>query len=78
MKITEQVKRTIAIHFDLDASSISDKASLVDDLGADSLGIMELVLALEEQFGVEIDDDEKDNLVTVGDAIAYIRERSTH
>lgn len=77
MNIAEQVTSVIAVHFDLDASSISESASFVDDLGADSLGITELTLVFEEEFKIEIDDDEMGDVQTVGDAIAYIRERAT-
>jgi acyl carrier protein len=76
MNIAAQVKNLVADHFDLDPSSISEKASFVDDLGADSLAITELTLALEEEFEIEIDDEEMGGVKTVGDAIAYIGTRS--
>lgn len=77
MNVTEQVKRVIAAHFDLEASSISENASFVHDLGADSLGITELTLVLEEEFDIEIDDEEMIGIRTVGDVIDYIGTRAT-
>lgn len=76
MNIAAQVKNLVADHFDLDPSSFSEKASFVDDLGADSLAITELTLALEEEFEIEIEDEEMGDIKTVGDAIAYVSTRS--
>jgi acyl carrier protein len=78
MDVTERVKTVIAEQFDLDASSIAESASFIDDLGADSLALTELMLALEEVFEVELDDDRMAGIETVGDAVDYIRQQSTH
>ena len=62
----------IAEQLDVEVADISAEKSFTDDLGADSLAIVELVLALEEQFGIKIPDDKVDNIKTVGDAVEYI------
>jgi acyl carrier protein len=55
---------------------VTDNAKFVDDLGADSLDTVELVMALEEEFGIEIPDEDAEKLATVGDALRYIEEKS--
>ena len=55
---------------------VTDSAKFVDDLGADSLDTVELVMALEEEFGIEIPDEEAEKLITVGDALRYIEEKA--
>jgi acyl carrier protein len=55
---------------------VTDNAKFVDDLGADSLDTVELVMALEEEFGIEIPDEEAEKLATVGDALRYIEEKA--
>ncbi len=76
MTIAEQVKSLIGAHFDLDPGSLSHGDNFLDDLKADSLALTELMLALEEQFEIEIDEREMSGIETVGDAIAYVRGRS--
>ena len=61
-------------HLDADPEKVTEKASFIDDLGADSLDIVELVMAFEEEFGVEIPDDAAEKINTVGDANKYIEE----
>ena len=60
----------------MDIDDIVPEASLIEDLGADSLTIVELVMSMEEIFEIEIDDDDAENLVTVQDAIDFIKEKS--
>lgn len=72
MNKTERVKEIIVKHLGVTLDKVIDKASLVDDLGADSLDTVELVMALEEEFGVEISDSIVEKIVTVGDIIKYI------
>ncbi|HLT38580.1 MAG TPA: acyl carrier protein [Enhygromyxa sp.] len=72
--ILVQIKGIIAEQLDVKESDISVEKSFTDDLGADSLAIVELVLALEEQFGIKIPDDQVDAIKTVGDAVNYIRQ----
>ena len=72
MAIHEDVIGIICEQLDLENSDIAKTSSFTEDLGADSLAIVELVLAFEEKFDIKIPDDEVDNIKTVGDAIAYI------
>ena len=71
--LEEQVCGVIAEQLDVDRSGITRESHLVNDLGADSLDAVELVMALEEQFGVEISDDEAQKILTVSDAIDFIK-----
>ena len=70
--IAERVKKIVVEHLGVDADKVVESASFIDDLGADSLDTVELVMAFEEEFGVEIPDDAADTILTVGDAIKYI------
>ncbi|UCF68899.1 MAG: acyl carrier protein [Acidobacteriota bacterium] len=73
-EIRVKVVDTIAKNFKLDPSAVSDDKSFTDDLGADSLETVELVMALEEEFGIEISDEDAEKIRTVGDAIQFIGE----
>jgi len=68
----ERVKQIIVEQLGVDEAEVTTKASFVDDLGADSLDTVELVMAFEEEFGVEIPDEEAEKINTVGDAINYL------
>ncbi len=70
--ILEKVSAVIVEQLNVDEADVTEEASFVDDLGADSLDIVELVMALEEEFGVSIPDEEAENIKTVGNAVAYI------
>jgi len=70
--VEEQVKQIIVEQLGVDESEVTAKASFVDDLGADSLDTVELVMAFEEAFDVEIPDEEAEKIRTVQDAISYI------
>lgn len=72
--IEERVKKIVVEHLDVDAAKVEAKASFIDDLGADSLDTVELVMAFEEEFGVEIPDDAAETIQTVGDAVKFIEE----
>ena len=72
--IEERVKSLICEQLSVKEEEVSDDASFVDDLGADSLDTVELVMALEEEFETEIPDEKAEKLTTVGEAIAYIKE----
>ncbi|MAQ78937.1 MAG: acyl carrier protein [Pseudomonadota bacterium] len=74
--VAEKVKAIVVEHLGVEADKVSDTASFIDDLGADSLDNVELVMAFEEEFGVEIPDDAAEKIVTVKDAIAFIEEAS--
>ena len=68
----ERVKKIVVEHLNVDADKVTDSASFIEDLGADSLDTVELVMAFEEEFGIEIPDDAAESIVTVGDAVKYI------
>ena len=68
----DRVKMIVVEHLGLEADKVTEEASFIDDLGADSLDIVELVMAFEEEFGVEIPDDAAEKISTVSDAIKYI------
>ena len=72
--ILERVRKIVIEHLDADPEKVTEKASFIDDLGADSLDNVELVMAFEEEFGVEIPDDAAEKISTVSDAIKYINE----
>ena len=73
-EITQRVAALVVDHLGVDAGEVKPEASFIDDLGADSLDIVELVMAFEEEFGVEIPDDAAEKITTVGDAVSYISE----
>ena len=70
--VAKRIKKIVVEHLDVDASKVTESASFIDDLGADSLDNVELVMAFEEEFGVEISDDAAQDIQTVGDAIKYV------
>ena len=72
----DKVRQIIADQLGVKKEEVTDSAKFVDDLGADSLDTVELVMALEEEFGIEIPDEEAEKLATVGDALKYIEEKS--
>ena len=69
---TDRVKKIVVEHLGVEADKVTEDASFIDDLGADSLDIVELVMAFEEEFGVEIPDDAAEKITMVRDAIEYI------
>ena len=71
----DRVKKIVVEHLGVEASSVTPEASFIDDLGADSLDIVELVMAFEEEFDIEIPDDSAEHILTVGDAVNYIQEK---
>ncbi len=68
----DRVKKIVVEHLGVETDKVTEEASFIDDLGADSLDIVELVMAFEEEFGVEIPDDAAEKITTVKDAIDYI------
>ena len=70
--VAVKVKKIIVEHLGVDEAKVTDEASFIDDLGADSLDTVELVMAFEEEFGSEISDSEAEKILTVGDAIKFI------
>ncbi|MGB0678380.1 MAG: acyl carrier protein [Polyangiales bacterium] len=76
MDIAEKVKDIVSQQLDVDKANIKQESAFVDDLGADSLAIVELVLAFEEQFELDIPDEDTEKIRTVADAVSYITEHS--
>ncbi|MFA5032806.1 MAG: acyl carrier protein [bacterium] len=77
MDVREEVKKIVIEKLGVEETQVVDAARFIDDLGADSLDTVELVMALEEKFNMEIPDDEAEKLTTVGSAIKYIESKST-
>ena len=75
--ISERVKKIVVEHLGVDADKVTENASFIDDLGADSLDTVELVMAFEEEFGCEIPDDAAEKIQTVKDAIDFITQHQT-
>ena len=74
-EIQEQVKKIVVDHLGIDESKVLPEAKFIDDLGADSLDTVELVMAFEEKFGIEIPDDAAETILTVKDAIDFIQNK---
>ena len=74
--IFENVKAILIEQLGIDGESISPESSLIDDLNADSLDMVELVMAMEQEFGISIPDEEAERIKTVGDAIDFIKANS--
>ena len=74
--VTDRVKAIIAEQLGVKIEEVTDSASFIEDLGADSLDTVELVMALEEEFGIEIPDEDAEKMMKVGDAIKYIETKS--
>jgi acyl carrier protein len=70
--VFNKVRDIVVEHLDVDADKVTREASFIDDLGADSLDTVELVMAFEEEFGMEIPDDAAEKILTVGNAVDYI------
>ena len=73
-EISDRVRKIVVEHLSVDAEKVIDGASFIDDLGADSLDTVELVMAFEEEFGIEIPDDAAENIQSFGDAVNFIQE----
>ena len=76
MALEERVTEIIAEQLGVSKEEVVPEASFIDDLGADSLDIVELVMAMEEEFDIEIPDEDAEKIQTIGDAITYVRERA--
>jgi len=74
--VHDRVRAIIAEQLGVKLEEVTDSASFIEDLGADSLDTVELVMALEEEFGIEIPDEDAEKMVTVGDAIKYIDQKA--
>jgi len=74
MSIEDKIKKIIAEKLSVDLDEIVPEASFVDDLGADSLDLVELIMSMEEEFDVEIPDEDAEKLVTVKDALDYVNQ----
>ena len=76
--VSEKVKKIVADHLGVEEVKVTNESSFIDDLGADSLDTVELVMAFEEEFGSEISDSEAEKILTVGDAIKFIEGKATN
>ena len=74
--VSSKVKKIVADHLGIEEVKVNDDSSFIDDLGADSLDTVELVMAFEEEFGTEISDSEAEKILTVGDAIKFIESKN--
>ena len=74
--ISGKVRKIVADHLGIDEVKVLEESSFIDDLGADSLDTVELVMAFEEEFGSEISDNEAEKILTVGDAVKFIESKS--
>jgi len=74
--ILDRVSKIVVEHLDVEAEKVSERASFIDDLGADSLDTVELVMAFEEEFDCEIPDEIAEKIQTVGDAVRYLKEHA--
>ena len=75
--INAKIKKIVADHLGVEESKVTDEANFIDDLGADSLDTVELVMAFEEEFGSEISDSEAEKILTVGDAIKFVESKAS-
>jgi acyl carrier protein len=75
MTVTEKVKKMVVDQLGVSEAEVIPEAKFIDDLGADSLDIVELIMALEDEYGIEIPDEDAEKMETVGDAIKYIEDR---
>ena len=76
VEISDKVKKMVADHLGVDEAKVTEEANFIDDLGADSLDTVELVMSFEEEFGSEISDSEAEKILTVGDAIKFIESKA--
>ena len=76
-EVETQVKQIVVDHLGIDDSKVTPESKFIDDLGADSLDTVELVMAFEEEFGSEISDSEAEKILTVGDAIKFIESKAS-
>ena len=74
--VSQKVKKMVAEHLGVEEVKVTEEANFIDDLGADSLDTVELVMAFEEEFGSEISDNEAEKILTVGDAVKFIESKS--
>jgi len=74
--VSATVRKIVADHLGVDEQKVTEEASFIDDLGADSLDTVELVMAFEEEFGSEISDNEAEKILTVGDAVKFIEAKA--
>ena len=73
--VASKVKKIVADHLGVEEAKVTEEASFIDDLGADSLDTVELVMAFEEEFGSEISDSDAEKILTVGDVVKYIESK---
>ena len=72
----EKIREVLVAQFGVDESAIKPETSIIDDLGADSLDVVELIMAFSDEFGIDIPDDAAERISTVGDVVAYLKENA--
>ena len=77
MALIDDVKEVVAEQLNVDVAEIKEDSKFVEDLGADSLDVVELVMALEEKFDIEIPDSDAEGIATVGDAVSYVESKNS-
>jgi acyl carrier protein len=77
MAVEERIKEIIVEQLGVSADEAVNEASFIDDLGADSLDIVELVMAIEEEFGIEVPDEDAERMQSIGDVISYVQEKTS-
>ena len=75
--VAQRVQKIVVEHLGVEEEKVTEKASFIDDLGADSLDTVELVMAFEEEFGCEIPDDAAEHILTVGDAVRFLEKNAS-
>jgi acyl carrier protein len=76
MAVEDKVKEIIVDQLGVSADEVVNEASFIDDLGADSLDIVELVMAIEEEFGIEVPDEDAERMQNIGDVVSYVQEKA--
>ena len=74
--VSNKVRKIVADHLGIEETKVTNESSFIDDLGADSLDTVELVMAFEEEFGAEISDSDAEKILTVGDAVKFIENKA--
>ncbi len=72
MEIFDKIREIVAVQFNIEEEELSEETSFIEDLNADSIDLVHLVMTLEDEYGIEVEDDEVENIKTIGDAIDYI------
>lgn len=75
MEIFDKIREIVAVQFNVEEDELTEETSFLEDLNADSIDLVHLVMTLEDEYGVEVEDDDVENIKTIGDAIDYIEKK---